>query len=638
MADLSIQSPTGADSSKLVVVAYNGLNWSSSEWWSGSLTKSRTRLACAPAAPIVLDDSTQVLTDQTMAGLTAASPDQSSMTFAPTSGQAASLQVGDVIAAEPSDELPYGALRKVTAVDASGMDTVVTTAPATLEEAVREGELSVQGTVTQDDIVEVLKSAPGVRLVPKRAADPWKHALPRKSGVSLGFTIEIDTTILDTVNVNGSLGFNQSFSLNAQTGVTSWWHGIPSGYGLTSINFSETTTQTTQLSASVQATVDKEIKQELAKYVFPTIVVSFGPVPVTFTPELTLYVGASGEVTAGVTTSVTQTTTATAGLGWTRGGGWVPIQAFSADRTFSPPQLFGSAELKAFAGVELMLKIYQVAGPTAGVEAYTGLFAKTTDTPWWKLSVGMDAKLGFKVDVMGVTLAEVETSVNIFEVIIDQADTAYTPTGAVAGTIKDSVSLLGVPGAALELRQGAANPTGTIVATTIAGSTGGYVFTALPAGDYTLVASISGYIGDSRTVTVTADTVSGGNNLLLVPLNSPGVTGRVVAKGTSSAIAGAVVQLRQGLDAPSGPIVATTTCGADGTYLFTGLSAGGYTLVGSRPNYFTNHVNATVGASLLTGKNVPLLPYAAQGVNGHTLSGARRQRPGGRHRPAASGV
>jgi Carboxypeptidase regulatory-like domain/Concanavalin A-like lectin/glucanases superfamily/FG-GAP-like repeat len=620
MADMVIQSPTGTDSSKLVIVAYNGLRWTSRTWWAGSLTRPRTRLACAPAKPFVLGDHTEVLSDQTMEGLTAESSDLGSMTFAPTTGQVAGLQVGDIITAAPSDELPYGALRKVTAVDTSGPDTVVTTTQATLEEAVQQGELSLHGSVTQNDIVKVLESVPGVRLVPVRPADPWRHAYPRKAGTSFGFTIEIDTTILDTVNLNGSLGFNQSFDVSAQSGVTSWWHGIPTGYGITSLSFSETTTQTTALRASVQGTVDKELKQEIAKYDFPTIVVSFGPVPVTFTPELTLYVGASGEVAAGVTTRVTQTTAVTAGIKWTPSTSWQPIQSFTSDRTFDPPQLFGSAELKAFAGAELMLKVYGVAGPTAALEAYTGLFADTLDTPWWKLSAGLDAKLGFKVDVWGLTLAETETSWNIFEVIIDQAGGGYAPQGAVAGTIEDSGSSLGLPGASVVLHQGAGSPSGPTVATTTAGSGGFYQFAGLPVGAYTVTATMPGYLGNSRDVSVAASSVSDGNDVSLVPLSAPGVTGRVVRTGTSIAIAGAAVELRQGLDAPSGPLVATTTSAADGSYLFTGISSGNYTMVASKADYFTNHISSVVGGSMLTGQEVPLLPYSSQGVNGHALT------------------
>jgi hypothetical protein len=620
--DAMIITSTGTTTALAATCASTGAAFESGAWWTGAMQAGKTRLACAPGAPLILTDAAEVLTDAAVDALKTVSPDGVTFTFTGGNPQIDGLAAGDVIVTEPSAELPYGALRKVTAVGGSAGDTVVTTEQAALEEVIKEGELSVGGTLTQNDIIRTMEPTPGMRLVPFRDAQDRAHGLARRIDPRLGITIEIDTTILEAVNINGNLSFNQSFGLSSHfgyTGMSDTFIPYPT-FGIKSVRFTSTSTQTTALRASLQKSFKAEKKVEWPAYRFPTFVVVFGVVPVTFTPELTFYVGASGDVTAGVTARVTQVTTVTGGLEWTNSGGWKPIKESSASRTFDPPQPFGKMELKAFAGLELMLKIYEVAGPTAALEAYLKLAASTLETPWWKLSCGVDAKAGVKVEALGKTIFETSATFNIFDVLLDEAPGKYEPQGAVSGDVLVTSTTTGVDGATVELRAGAASPSGTLKQTTTSGDDGWYTFTAVPAGDYTVVASRSGFTSNNRTVSVTGGEATGGQDIEISSLAVPGVSGTVTDGQAAAALSGATVELRLGTDNVTGPVLQSSTTPAGGTYLYTNLIPSTYTVAASKTGFFSARVTVTVGPLLVPGQDLELWPLSSQGVGGRVYS------------------
>jgi len=622
-ADAVLLTAPESGGSLVAIFDSTGAAFEPGVWWAGATKTSATRLACGPSLPFILRDDTEVLGGSAGAALESVSPDGAAYTFTSGVPQVDGLVAGDIMVLEPGPLLPYGALRKVVTVTPGGGHTVVTTTQGTIEEAVAQGELAIGETVTQDDIETVLRSAPGVRLVSRRESAPRVPGALRHDAPCFGKTVDFDLTLDDIVKLSGSLGFNESFSLTSDFGVTSWkWGYIPTSWGMKNIRFAATTTQTTTIGAALEGTLDKEIKKELASYQFATIVVWFGPVPVTFTPELSVYIGADGEVTAGVSSEVSTVTTMTTGLEWKRGSGWSPIKSFGNTRTYKPPELFGTMSLRAFAGLELMLKIYQLAGPTASLEAYTGLFADTSKTPWWKLSAGLDAKLGFKVDVVGVTLAEFETSFNLFEYILAQAGGAHQPQGAVSGKILVAGTTTPVDGATVELHQGAANPSGTLVNTTTSGSDGAYAFAGVTPGSYTVVASKIDFAANNRTVTVTDGATTTGQDVELTPQGTPGIGGTVSETGTGTPLSGVLVELRQGDGDPLGDLVDSTSTPAGGAYQFLNLLPGVYTVVASKSGYFTEYITVTVGSSYVSGQDIELAPLTSQGVSGRVFDWA----------------
>jgi hypothetical protein len=83
---------------------------------------------------------------------------------------------------------------------------------------------------------------------------------------------------------------------------------------------------------------------------------------------------------------------------------------------------------------------------------------------------------------------------------------ANSNPSTISGIVNDATTNIGVSGATLELRAGANNTTGPIIATTTS-STGSYSFGSRPAGTYTIRATNTGYASSAVTITVSGNPV-----------------------------------------------------------------------------------------------------------------------------------
>ena len=70
-------------------------------------------------------------------------------------------------------------------------------------------------------------------------------------------------------------------------------------------------------------------------------------------------------------------------------------------KSYTPPTLFASGSVKAYAGAQLGLKLYAAAGPYLRMNGYAKLAADTRKTPWWTLKAGIEARMGAQIGVNG---------------------------------------------------------------------------------------------------------------------------------------------------------------------------------------------------------------------------------------------
>jgi len=140
-------------------------------------------------------------------------------------------------------------------------------------------------------------------------------------------------------------------------------------------------------------------------------------------------------------------------------------------------------------------------------------------------------------------------------------------TGRVLRHDARSDGSVGVAGALVTLT----DVTGQVVGSTRSGADGGYTFERLTAGSYVLTAQSS----DARPLARSVEVAESGAVACELTLTGGGrLTGAVVAASDGRAVREAAVTL---VDA-EGQVVATTTTGDDGDYLFDDLGAGRYTL------------------------------------------------------------
>ena len=339
------------------------------------------------ALPIVVPKTTEVLDTATVAG--ASTADGASYSFTDTS-QTGDLAPGDVIVGRPSASLPDGVLGKVTAVSDDGAS--VTTAPVTLDQLFTSAQFSASHPLTQSDFTGSPRLAPGVRLLRSVVVRPGTRLLSlqlRDVGITEQEGLDTD---FGPVKVSGTI----TLSITVHVAGAIGWGGVKS------FETSETTTVGSDLDASVTDELGFANEKTLASWGAGQIAgfdVQVGPVPLYFQPQLSIFVGADGEFQAGVESGVHYTASGTFGLTY-QAPNFRPLSSFvtSPDST-SYTQLGVSAggAVKVYAGAQLELALYDLAGPFIRLDGYSKLAADTTKTPWWTLKAGLEGSVGAQI-------------------------------------------------------------------------------------------------------------------------------------------------------------------------------------------------------------------------------------------------
>ena len=216
------------------------------------------------------------------------------------------------------------------------------------------------------------------------------------------------------------------------------------------------------------------------------------------------------------------------------------------------------------------------------------------------------------------------------------------PVGTVSGVVFNDLNgdgvqgpgENGIPGVTVTLKDSSGNPVGT--ATT--GPNGDYSFPNVPAGPYTVVETDpSGYTSTTPN-TVPVSVPAGGSataNFGDQPIGTVrgvvfnDLNGDGVQNPGENGIPGVTVQLKDS----GGGVVGTTTTAGNGSYLFTNVPAGPYTVVETDPSGYTSTTSNTVPVSVPAGGSAVAdfgdqQPGTVSGVVFNDLNGDGVQGPG----------
>ena len=346
-------------------------------------------------------DNTRVLNEETLGALQTLD-EQGTLVFERRTAQLELIQPGDILAGDSTlivgtDVAPYGFLRRVANAYSDGSRFVVETDPAALEEAVRQGEQSApilldfgNTFIEQDHPISALPQGEGI--VPIKYVPPYA-----------GVQITIDEVVYDEdgdentkndqVRASGSLTIEPDAKTNLSLKIQN--------HQLQSFNFS--TALREKVNIKLYSSIDVVSfgkRVELKRITFMPYTVFIGPVPIVITPRLSVYVGADGSISVGVSTGIDQSSTITTRV-WYESGGWNKDFSLS-DHSISDIKTDWnvSAKAKAYAGPELSVLLYGVAGPYGQITGYLSLSGSPTSDPLWKLTAGIKAELGVKIDVL----------------------------------------------------------------------------------------------------------------------------------------------------------------------------------------------------------------------------------------------
>ena len=175
-------------------------------------------------------------------------------------------------------------------------------------------------------------------------------------------------------------------------------------------------------------------------------------------------------------------------------------------------------------------------------------------------------------------------------------------SGAVSGTSSTAVTV---------------SLTGARSASTTTDVSGRYAFSALPSGTYTVTPFLAGYIFSPSSVTAvtTSDSNVTAQDFAATASVAPahGISGSVTNQESAAVLAGAVLNL-------SGASTASTATDPSGTYAFSGLLDGSYTVTPSLAGYVFSpaSIGVSVNGGDVTGQN---FASTASVAPTHSISG-----------------
>jgi hypothetical protein len=293
------------------------------------------------------------------------------------------IQVGDIIAVGLGPGTPNGFLGRVTSVRVEGGITILGTSPATLMEALPEGEFSkhLEGG-------EIDSEGSSLAASPSSApSSSSKPALRRRVSLVLQCSGGAQLRAVGTVAVNPEIDIDAGWS--PFSGVHAHFIGR--------------VTASSELSASADASASCNVgPAELFKRTLSPIEFTVGPVPVVVVPQISAYLSAEAAAQASVETEVHGSVTAEAGIEYSDGAAH-PVAGFEKAFGWTPPEPEGSAHVEAKVSPTIDLLLYGVGGPEAVFNAGLAVDANPTVEPAWTLTAPVSLTAKLAVPVLGIS-------------------------------------------------------------------------------------------------------------------------------------------------------------------------------------------------------------------------------------------
>ncbi len=307
------------------------------------------------------------------------------------------LEPGAIVVSEPVGEVaPFGLLQRIESRREEGGEVILDTVQATLEEVFVEADIEVQVELKPDDIRSQLLQFRGMSF-----NSPATEA-SRSAGYD--FSVNFDKVLIDLdgdeetkddqLRIDGS--FNFSTGVDAKIKIGTKYLVVPTLEHLKFVAYLKESVDLT-LTGALLVQFEKEI--EVARFYFGTITIMVGPVPVVFSVDLSLTVGAEGKVEARLVATAAQSLDISVGAEYRADDGWKNLSGFESNFDFPTPEITAAGSARAFATPRIDLKLYGLAGPYVFATAYVEADAALDRDPFWSLMAGLDLGVGFQAEL-----------------------------------------------------------------------------------------------------------------------------------------------------------------------------------------------------------------------------------------------
>lgn len=291
---------------------------------------------------------------------------------------------GDIISLGISEHTPYGLLRRVVGIDRSGSRVTLETEQATLEEAVKEGRVEYNQTLSGP--LKTIYSLPGVILQNERTRSGYdvvsfEDVVLHEEG---GSRLLLDGYL--------DLDFDLLFVLELED------------FSIVDCSFGAKSTFDGELMVTSDGEIDIDVKLEVARYQFPPFIIPMGAIEIVIVPVLSLTIRTQGSVAAGTSMRALQNTNIEVRVAHPD---WEPIKDFTSNFEYTTPLLSDGISIHCQAGPEMQILIYGVVGPYISARGY--VMGESAGESWW-LYGGLSFGMGFRIEVLGVSIKDWENS------------------------------------------------------------------------------------------------------------------------------------------------------------------------------------------------------------------------------------
>jgi len=289
------------------------------------------------------------------------------------------IDVGDIIVSQDGN----GLLRKVTGIENSGENIVVKTSFASLTEAIENGSVSIDITLSEQKIRRINYLKKGVTI------DTSDMKSTEETAMEYNIDFYLDAPA-NKVRLQGSLSILPSI----ETDLIIKWFSVKKFSVDFIVKEEVNLVNTIEL---IDAEYEKEVS--IATVEFHPITALVGGFPVVVVPEIDILCGVELNVESSITTSVGQSLNYTAGMLF-EDGTWSTNKDTIFEFEYSPPNLTATAAAKAYIKPQMKLKFYGVVSPYLAEEYYGRIVAELEADPWWSLYAGVSTGIGTKMEII----------------------------------------------------------------------------------------------------------------------------------------------------------------------------------------------------------------------------------------------
>ncbi|MBI3124943.1 MAG: hypothetical protein HYZ10_11125 [Ignavibacteriales bacterium] len=298
------------------------------------------------------------------------------------------IKINDVLVDKPSTAARFGFLRKITSIQQNGDQSTITTSQGTLKDVIEKGSISIKKYSLGKHNLASIQLINGAKLANSPALNKANLI-----GINWDYEKDIYSSGSNKVTVKGNAAFN--FDLNFDLTIN-----------LLNLEYFKTSLEVNQaVSMNFKANFSKDlanVKIPFAKAFFNPITFSVGIIPVVLVPEITLYLGADGSISANTETWFKESFTGEYGIKYTEGKGWSTINADNFTLEKELPKIAGAGKFSAYVGPQASIKLYGVAGPYLTFDAYTEIDSKLNNTKLvYDYYIGFRCNAGVQVELFG---------------------------------------------------------------------------------------------------------------------------------------------------------------------------------------------------------------------------------------------